>query len=220
MIYVVSGYRRSGTSAMMGALGAGGIPILAVPDFEAMNVEKDGYKINPGNFFEITRAVYMEPFVLQQVLQDGHAIKIFFDGLPTLPAGDYRIIYMQRDPEEIKASLEITNKIITDSQVRVKTRANGEEYQSKVTLQEGGNKPFDVYSPYAQNEIDWVLGICDQRNDMELTVVDYHDLVSDPKSVLESLNLPIDIEAASSVIKPEYHRVRGYSYGSKRVECI
>ena len=196
MIYVVSGYRRSGTSAMMGALQAGGIPVVFNPDLEKMNIGTNGYKPNPVSLYEIGRIAYMEPGLLHQLLLDGHAIKIFFDGLPTLPKGDYKIIYMVRDVDEINESLRIALENV---------RSAGERPNS------GGQKPFDVYSPYAQKEIDWVLGICDARSDIDLCMVDYHDLVNDPGRVLEELHLPINIGAAAKAIDEKHYRVKSYN---------
>jgi len=182
---------------MMGALQAGGIPVVFNPDLEKMNIGTNGYKPNPVSLYEIGRNGYMEPGVLQQLLLDGHAIKIFFDGLPTLPKYiDYKIIYMVRDLDEIHESLRIALENV---------RSAGEYPNS------GGQKPFDVYSPYAEKEIDWVLGICDARNDMELCMVDYHDLVNDPHSVLEELHLPINIGDAAKAIDEKHYRVRSYN---------
>jgi hypothetical protein len=198
MIYVVSGYRRCGTSAMMHALGAGGIPLITVPDIEQMNCGINGYKPNPGGLYEVGRNLYMEPGILIQLLQHGRAIKIFFDGLPILPKGEYRIIYMRRDPQEIQKSLDIALDNV---------RTAGWIPSS------GGRKPFDIFSPYAQKEIDWVLGICETRSDMELSIVDYADLVERPGEVLEGLALPIDVDAAAKVIDRKFYRTRGKDYG-------
>lgn len=182
---------------MMGALCAGGIPLLTVEDLEVMNCEGD-YKPNPGPLYEVSRSVYMEPFVLEQVLQDGYAIKIFFDGLPTLPKGDYRIIFMRRDPDEIEESLKRALDTVAAAGLHTDT---------------GGRKPFDIFSPYAQKEIDWVLGICETRSDMELSIVDYADLVERPGDVLEGLALPINVDAAANVIDRKFYRTRGKDYG-------
>ena len=202
MIYVVSGYRRSGTSAMMAALGAGGLSIIANLDLEHYNQGPDGYKPNPKKLYEVGQSAYLSPWILEGLLMEGTAIKVFFDGLPTLPAGDYRVLFMTRDPAEIEESSRIAREAVM---------------QSCGEVSRGGRVPFDVYSPYSQAAIDWVLGICEQRQDVDLSVVDFRELVKTPETVLERLRLPIDLDRAAAEINPDFYRVRRNDNGSQRV---
>ncbi len=109
MIHIVSGLFRSGTSAAMGALIAGGMP--AAWSEERNEVAKahadEKYKPNPNNnLFEIPLSEYGGVnFPLQY--QD-KLIKVMLSGLDSIavnPDG-YRIIIMRRHPEEIRQSYE------------------------------------------------------------------------------------------------------------------
>jgi len=97
-ITVVSGMPRSGTSLMMRMLEAGGLPVLT-----------DGLRLpdehNPRGYFEY------EP--VKRLAQDsswlpsarGKAVKIICWLLPYLPDSlDYRVVFMERDLDEIFAS--------------------------------------------------------------------------------------------------------------------
>jgi hypothetical protein len=71
--------------------------------------------------------------------------------------------------------------------------------------------PFDVFRPYRQEDIDHVLSICDARDDMEVIVLPYGDVIEQPQAVfaaIERFGFPIDPEKAASVVDPDLYRFR------------
>ncbi len=108
MIYIVSGYMRTGTSMMMNALSAGGLEPLFNPQRDNMNDRwgDSGYKPNPVGFYELQRQEYRQRGF--PGMYEGRLIKLLYGGLPRLAALDsgYRYVFMRRDTEEIRQSYE------------------------------------------------------------------------------------------------------------------
>ncbi len=97
-IVIVSGLPRSGTSMMMRALEAGGIPILAD---HIRKPDED----NPRGYYEFepVKKTKEDPSWLQHA--PGKAVKMVYRLLYDLPAGyQYRVLFMQRDVQEVLAS--------------------------------------------------------------------------------------------------------------------
>jgi len=197
MIYIVSGPRRSGTSCMMQALYKGGIPAVYQPWLEVDgNPEIDGYQANPmGGLFEVGPGYYMNAKFLRK-LPDDSVVKIMFDGLPALPYRRYKVIFMNRDPEEIKASLERMDLNL-----------------SKIDIKPTADWPsaFNCFRPYKEEDMEHVKGICKARSDIHLIEVSFQELIKHPKHELEKLKLlgvPIDVEKAASTVNPQLYRSR------------
>lgn len=195
MRYIVSGHRRTGTSVMMQALANGqtdGTRIFAARDRTLGNIERDGYRPIPGLFLEVGQN-YKNAEWLRK-MPDNIFVKIFFDGLPNLPLGKYKIIFMVRDEWEINHSVERAEKHI---------RSFG------VPPNPPSDSTFYVYRPYSQADVNHVLGICEARSDIDLIKVNFTDLIKHPKHEFETLRLrgvPIDPDKAASVIDPSYYR--------------
>lgn len=108
MIHVISGYFRSGTSAMMQALIAGGMSAAwSETRNEVATAHADEhYSPNPNGLYEVPLKEYGGVrFPLQY---HGKLIKVMLWGLDHLavnPEG-YRVVIMRRDPEEIRQSYE------------------------------------------------------------------------------------------------------------------
>lgn len=204
MRVIVSGYRRCGTSVMMKALTS------VLKGFQAGhriendvrfgNRYLDGYIPNPSPLLEIGSRNYLKASFLRE-MPDNVIVKIFFDGLIALPSGDYLIIFMERDPLEIKASLKKVNDHLDKMGGRT------------VPVVEAS---FDVYREYNQEDIDHVKGIMRERRDVRLLEVDFRELVEDPIAVFNKIKyspigrerLDIDVWRAASFIKPEFYRER------------
>ena len=110
MIYIVGGSQRTGTSMVMRALMAGGLTADFDPKRDAMN-ERHGdehYKPNAGGFYELQRAQYQA--IGFPRAHEGKLIKILNEGIlkiaPRSPEDPYRIVFMRRDPEEMRQSWE------------------------------------------------------------------------------------------------------------------
>jgi hypothetical protein len=199
---IVSGHRRSGTSAMMAAMYAGMSEgqVLYMPAQERLNQPLDGYQPNPGDLYEIGRAHYMNAAFLRTMPDDG-LVKVLWDGLPNLPAGNYTIIFMERDEAEINAS-------IARSDAHLRARGVKENAQTHFT--------FDIFRPYDRENVDHVLGIMEQRKDVDLIKVNFKDLIENPEWVFERIRhtplgrprMKLDVAKAAAIINPDYYRVR------------
>jgi hypothetical protein len=98
-IIVVSGLPRSGTSMMMKILAEGGVPIVTD---EQRTPDTD----NPNGYYEIETAKQMADGNIAWLADaGGRAVKVISTLLEYLPAQYfYRIIFMQREIQEILAS--------------------------------------------------------------------------------------------------------------------
>ena len=205
MIYVVSGYRRSGTSAMMAALSAAGLPVLSnarLDDFLRDQPEIDGYRPVKLGYYEVGRSFYLNPLVMRRFVaeHDGVALKVFYDGLPVLPAGEYTVIFMHRDPQEIIKSLERVDKY--KESIRQEKNPKSNRY------------PFDVYAEYRPDDVQHCLEIVRARKDIDVVEVQFRDLVESPVETLNSIKhtplgrvrVPIDVDKAAEVIDPDWYR--------------
>lgn len=97
VITIVTGLPRSGTSMLMQMLDAGGVPPL-----------KDGERVadedNPRGYLELERVRKLRTDSSWLPEAKGKAIKVIAQLLPTLPKNRYRIIYVDRDLDEIVKS--------------------------------------------------------------------------------------------------------------------
>lgn len=104
MIYVVTGFMRSGTSMMMGCLKAGGLPIVAddARDAWAREYNDTRYSNNPRGLYEPRQHDMREPGFPRQ--HDGYAVKLVIPYLQFMAVHEYRVVMLLRDPEEIRQS--------------------------------------------------------------------------------------------------------------------
>lgn len=167
---------------MMRALEAGGLEAVYNEDRDRLN-QKFGdsdYKPNEGGFYELTRWQYMEPGFPR--MHQGKLIKDLYGGITRIVAGDYRIIYMHRDAEEVRQSHEA--------------------FFSRPPPHVG-----DAYYALMEDTI----GILRQRRDVQLTVLWYRDVVDKPFKVFQELGdigCPIDPTKAAAVVNPNLCRFR------------
>jgi hypothetical protein len=122
-IYIVSGLERSGTSLMMQILNAAGIPM------EYTN-ERPADQHNPNGYFELFGGKIISHLINKDISDNvwnqfkGKFIKITSYGLKFLPLETfpdrshkyhYKVIYMQRDIDEILESMaKMTNMSVSD----------------------------------------------------------------------------------------------------------
>jgi hypothetical protein len=99
-IIIVSGLPRSGTSLMMQMLEHGGITVVA-DHLRAADVD------NPRGYYEFERVKKIKQDASWLPESRGKAVKMVSQLLYDLPAGErYRIIFMQRDLDEVLLSQE------------------------------------------------------------------------------------------------------------------
>ena len=181
--YIVSGLERSGTSMMMQMLKAADIPIYfdesRKPD---ENNPKGYYELEGG---KIINRLIDKTFDMNCCL--GKFIKITAYGLSFLPPGRFKIIYMERNLDEVLDSMEKMAKI-TDEQ------------------RELTKDSFRKLNDKTKNELQ-------NRTDVEVLFVNYNDMLISPneniKSVINFLNLKDNfIEKMLCVVDKDLYRQR------------
>lgn len=186
MIHIVSGFMRTGTSAMMSALIAGGMDAAWSEQRDKLAESKadEHYHPNKSGLYEVSLREYSEPtFPLQY---QGKLIKVMVwgtDGLAVNPEG-YRVILMQRDKEEIRQSFEA----FFEKPLRMPWF---EQYEQRM------DRAFEM--------------LLNRRDVLSVHRIQYRKLVNDPNEVLEYLarrGWPIDVAKSSVVIDPEQCRFR------------
>jgi len=117
--YIASGIERSGTSLLMQILEAGGLPMA----FDTDSRPPDDN--NPRGYYELEGGKIISRLMNGTFpLADhrGRFIKITAFGLKFLPPGKYRIIYTERNIEEVLDSMEKMAKL--RDQNREETKAS------------------------------------------------------------------------------------------------
>ena len=167
--YIVSGLERSGTSLLMQILKAGGIPIGFDESRSANNSNPKGYYELEGG--KIINRLIDETFPFEKF--KGKFIKITAFGLKFLPPGKYKIIYSERNIEEILDSME--------EMMGKKDLSRDETKQAFVRL---------------NNMIKQQIR---KRKDIQHIIINYNQTISNPKSNINKiagfLNLSEDTQS-------------------------
>jgi len=181
--YIVSGLERSGTSMLMQILDKGGIPTSfddARPPDEA----------NPKGYYELAGGKIINqlmegsfPFTMFK----GSFIKITCYGLKFLPLGRYKILYSERNIEEILSSMEKMADITDDDRDETRTVFTKLNTMIKKTITE--------------------------RTDCDVLFVNYNKILSNPKEeilrIIDFITIPgIDIDAMTKAIDTRLYRQR------------
>ena len=115
--YIVSGLERSGTSMLMQIIHAGDIET----SFDDSRKPDDN---NPKGYFELEGGKIINRLMEKSFPFDEHKgkfIKITCYGLKFLPPGKYKIVYIERNIEEILDSMERMAKIKDENREETKT---------------------------------------------------------------------------------------------------
>ncbi len=156
--YIVSGLERSGTSLLMQILQAGGLPTAF--DMESRPPDDN----NPRGYFELEGGKVINRLMdgtFPLADYKGRFIKITAYGLKFLPPGKYRIIYTERNIEEVLDSMEKMAKIRDEKREDTKT--------SFIKL----------------NEI--IKDIITKREDIDVLIVNYNQIITDPGSQIRKI---------------------------------
>jgi hypothetical protein len=177
MIYVVSGFMRSGTSMMMKALEAGGMAVARSlqrdVDLNRRFADVAGPEpfVPNEEYYELDEPVHLVPDF--PLAYDGHLVKALYYSLPLLPTWEYRIIFMRRKAADIRTSMLAA---FNDQRSMA---------WSEPTLDANLDRLTEV--------------LRDRRSVKTLDVVQYEDVLSDPLRVLQALDWPINATAAAQV---------------------
>jgi len=149
--YIVSGLERSGTSLLMQILCAGGVPIAF--DMESRPPDDN----NPRGYFELEGGKVINRLMdatFPLANYKGRFIKITAYGLKFLPPGNYRIIYTERNIDEVLDSMEKMAKVRDEKREDTKT--------SFIKLNE------------------MIKDIITKREDIDVLFVNYNQIIGDP----------------------------------------
>ena len=181
--YIVSGLERSGTSMLMQILHAGGVPV----SFDDSRLSDQS---NPKGYYELAGGKIINKLMDGTFpLEDykGKFVKITAYGLKYLPKGNYRIIYSERNIEEILDSME--------KMAGIKDKNREETGDAFIKLNRMIKKQIT------------------SRDDMEVLLVNYNKILSNPRENIKKiqgfLGLPEDvIDKMIKVVDDKLYRQR------------
>jgi hypothetical protein len=186
-IIIVSGLPRSGTSMLMNMLLGGGVPLLTDCIRTADHSNSRGY-------FEYERVKELDKHGDLSWLPRarGKAVKIISFLLTWLPERyDYRVIFMQRDLDEIIAS---------QNQMLAQREEPGDTA--------GDSRTRKVYAEHLEQ----VARLLARRRCFRTLSVSYRDAVEDPKrqarQIREFLDRPLDVDRMAATVDPQLYRNR------------
>ncbi|HEC76102.1 MAG TPA: nucleotide pyrophosphatase [Thermoplasmatales archaeon] len=176
--YIVSGLERSGTSMMMQILYKGGMSV-------AFDKSRPPNEHNPKGYYELEGGKVINRLMdgtFPMEKYDEKFIKITAYGLKFLPRGNYKIIYMVRNLDEIMDSME---------------KMSG-------PIDRETEKPlFEKLNKYA-------MKLLEEREDIEYITVKYNDVVLNPRKEIERINEflggKLDVESAVKAVDPKLYR--------------
>ncbi len=184
-VTVVSGLPRSGTSLMMQALAAGGLPALT-------DAQREADEDNPRGYFELES--------VKQISSDdsfldgapGKAVKLIHALVTHLPdRHDYRVIMMRRDLDEV---LRSQSKMLDRSD------------------RSGANLDPETLKETYRQQMDRACSWLDQRDNVRRLDVEYTALIDDPATEMERINRflggDLDPEAMAGAVDPTLYRNR------------
>jgi hypothetical protein len=182
--YIVSGLERSGTSLLMQLLRAGGVPCA----FDTASRPPDDN--NPRGYFELEGGKIISRLrdgVFPLADYRGRFIKITAYGMKFLPPGDYRVVYTERDIDEVLDSMEKMAKVRDPDREGTKAAFVKLNETTKCRL---GDRP-----------------------DVELLLVSYNALVREPgpeiRRLADFLGAPgLDEKAMAAAVDEKLHRNR------------
>lgn len=184
-VTVVSGLPRSGTSMMMRVLEAGGVP----PQTDAL---REANEDNPNGYYEFEPVKALKEDASWVPGACGRAVKIIYKLVYDLPGNvDYRIIFMQRDVEEVVRS------------------------QEKMLMRSGQDPDIamrDVIANIFQSDVMAFRRWVTSQPHIQMHVVDYKAFIADPLAEAEGiaafLDTPLDTAAMAGVVDPSLYRNR------------
>jgi hypothetical protein len=162
--YIVSGLERSGTSMLMQILKAGGVTI-------GFDESRPADENNPKGYYELEGGKIINKLIdgtFPLSVFKGKFIKITAFGLKFLPQGSYKIIYSERNIEEIMDSME-----------KMMQKKDEERETTKAAFLKLNNM---------------IKEILQNREDIEVLMVNYNKILSEPdediKRIIKFLSLP------------------------------
>ncbi len=167
-LYLIVNVHRSGSSMMMRCLEAGGLVAVYDKTQDAMNHSAPtDYVPNPNGFYQFGQEITPSFYELYK----GRLVKYPIREINNLPTGNYKIILLQRNPEEIRTSMSKWTPFESWGNDEVVTYF------------------YDLFMAAAKE-------ILSKRNDVELLEVNYRDVVNSPSETFNTIRkfgFPIDV---------------------------
>ena len=181
MIYIVSGFMRSGTSMMMRAIEAGGLEAVYSKARDAeMNARwgEDGYVPNE-SYYELGVEDYCSPNFPAKY--DGKLIKCLIGGLLRIPPTACRVVVMRRPAKEIGDSLYAAFDWV----------------------------PPQVETGHFDSMVDRMVDVLrDRRSFVSVDEVAYREVVADPLTVFQRLAQAWPIDPVKAAAIPSRNETR------------
>jgi hypothetical protein len=165
---------------MMRCLEAAGLDVAYDKESDGLNVlHPDGYIPNPNGFYQFTEPIGNDFYEKH----NGKAIKCPIRELTKLPKGDYKLIFIKRNPKEIRASM-----------------AKWQPHKSW-----GKDETLTYfYDEYLESLFDELR----KRADIELTILNYVDVIAAPVKEFSKLNWGLDVQTMAGMVQPELYRLK------------
>ena len=184
-VTVVSGLPRSGTSMMMRMLEAGGVPPV-------VDGERKANADNPMGYYEFEPVKALKEDSSWVAASTGQAVKVIYKLVYDLPNNvPYRIVFMQRDIEEVLSSQE---KMM---------RRDGLDPDTI-----GRDLLFNLFQTDVMDFRRWA----EVQGNIQIMYADYRRMVDEPEEmsrhIAEFLDQDLDIQAMASVVDPDLYRNR------------
>ena len=157
--YIVSGLERSGTSMMMQILRAGGLSTAFDDVRKADENNLQGYFGLEGG--KIINKLMEKTFPIEKY--GGRFIKITAFGLTFLPQRRYKIIYMERNLDEVMDSMEKMAKITDENRKEIKEsfKKLNEKVKRDIQSREDVDVLFFNYNEILEKPEENIKKICD-----------------------------------------------------------
>lgn len=184
-VTIVSGLPRSGTSMMMRMLEAGGIsPVV--------DGERKANADNPMGYYEFEPVKALKEDSSWVADSTGQAVKVIYKLVYDLPNNvPYRIVFMQRDIEEVLSSQE---KMM---------RRDGLDPDTI-----GRDLLYNLFQTDVMDFRRWA----EVQGNIQIMYADYRRMVDEPEEmsrhIAEFLDQDLDIQAMASVVDPDLYRNR------------
>lgn len=187
-VYLIASFRRCGSSMMAHALHTGGLPIVYMPINDTQynlpfGDPKNGYKPNPNGFFSMEGYIdYQYPSFYEQY--KGKLLKIPRVAIRELPPGKYKLVFMNRDADEILRS-----------------------YRSFIGFRDWGMVETSVY--FKEQILGAEIKQLEKRGDIDILVINHRDAITEPQKTFEKIRdfgFPIDPKKSASIVDVSLYR--------------
>jgi hypothetical protein len=184
-VTIVSGLPRSGTSMMMRMLEAGGIsPVV--------DGERKANADNPMGYYEFEPVKALKEDSSWVADSTGQAVKVIYKLVYDLPNNvPYRIVFMQRDIEEVLSSQE---KMM---------RRDGLDPDTI-----GRDLLYNLFQTDVMDFRRWA----EVQGNIQIMYADYRRMIDEPEEmsrhIAAFLDQDLDIQAMASVVDPDLYRNR------------